>query len=286
MKHVLGFLVANEQHLVSVALASWWRRTHADSMQHQFEVIVADQQRAFQTASSRRRALSAAALDRLVGCHSGKVGEVRESFLAWAYARQLARIERTRAVAGGKAVCKYSEFVTRLQLRHANDVVKEACFSQLVRNASFARHSRGLEWVARRQTRDGSRILQLEEELRTAYMRLDHAAEALQRELQGKEQLAVELRSAYGRLRLTTTPDELHAAPPLDASLEDVTMEVVAHSRRHSIGNRPSWDDVAARTVADFSARSRGGGLVSPALAWPGEDELQSVSRASEGRPG
>lgn len=204
-------MLGGSEDLVLLGAVVWGWRLHAGGIRaaetrRKLEVALDECRKLHDLASTRRRHMTAAALQALNT--QDKQAITLDCYLNWSYHLQRQKQQRTHQMRKSKVVAKYAWYVQCYFLRSDNSAVLAACFWELLREARAQRHARERAEQHRQLEEFSVLILRvqderngLEEQLNQAYKQIDHLTETMQKELKTKEELATDLREAYDRLR-------------------------------------------------------------------------------------
>jgi len=239
--------------------------------EREHEVALEAMERQRTMAESLHKERQARVLDAL-GCKRTRVVLV-EFFEAWAYLWEKAKDAWINKMNHNAQMIKYSEFIIESKLKKDSAGLLASTFAEWHREGKIlgheARHEEASDkiHVLERTCADLERSrADFSEQLQLCYQQIDLITETLQKELQTKEELAMDLRKAYDMMRknsnasmtMTTTTTGLYVA-----SIGDGAASSRANSREGQRGNTPR---VRARTPrsteTDFDAgKSSGNGL-------------------------
>eukprot|EP00929_Paragymnodinium_shiwhaense_P118578 TRINITY_DN90498_c0_g1_i1.p1 TRINITY_DN90498_c0_g1~~TRINITY_DN90498_c0_g1_i1.p1 ORF type:complete len:1462 (-),score=355.19 TRINITY_DN90498_c0_g1_i1:319-4704(-) len=254
-RRVLQVWLSDGWLMVGHVFEEWRRALEACSAEWDLQKREADQHRELAAAVSKQRAKTESAV--LRACRSFGRVQLRQCWCAWISYR-LASLAERHAERRTTVVRRYSAFTVRRWLQADVGLLLARCFSELAHHARAERSVRGLEWTAQCRGEEQQRNLWLEEQLKRAYEQLDHTAESLQQELKSKEDLAAELRAAYGQLRRAN----LHSSSAGAAAQRSAS--VSAATGRRSVDmplRKPSLSLQDDGSALERSGSSRGGGV-------------------------
>jgi len=182
-----------------------------------------------------------------LGCKDVRV-LLTEYFQAWSYTVQKQKEQWAMKCNHNEAMSKYSSFMLGQRLKRDSLSLLTSTFAEWHREAKILLHQRHRDHAHRSVEDSQAYIAQLEqqrtdlqEQLGLYYQQIDLITETLQKELKTKEELAAELRSAYGKMRKSNYTPTTAASdrPPADMggfsrTSSDQTLDAVVVTPRGS----------------------------------------------------
>jgi len=213
------------------------------------EVELEEMKRHGEMQRARKKELEAKALISL-GMKDNKL-VLTEVFTAWCFETEKSLLEHNHKMNANAALHKFADVWILNKMKKDTEGLLACCFTEWHRIGHALLHARVLEACDNEaRNHEETRIYaqqleqrnaQLEEQLLISHQQIMHITETLQKELQTKEELTVELRDAYNKMRsscfTTTTTPTADGSRALGSGPLAFSRPSSAQSRSYSTGS-------------------------------------------------